>query len=136
MTIEFTPQDFPDISFCRYCKTIEICYHIPAGIQLEYHPNPGVPYPETTRVAYLPDNVEGRTLLRRFKYAWKHGLMFNVGTSITDQADNRVVWSTIPHKTSLRGRGPYSFPDENYIPNCNNVLDGLNVPAAADLLCL
>jgi hypothetical protein len=63
--------------------TIRITYNIPSGIQAFYHDNPGKVYAGITRVAYLPNNDEGRQLLTRLKYAWQHGLIFNVGTSLT-----------------------------------------------------
>jgi hypothetical protein len=63
--------------------TIQITYDIPSGVQTCYHDNPGRSYTGTTRVAYLPNNDEGHQLLTRLKYAWKHGLIFNIGTSVT-----------------------------------------------------
>jgi hypothetical protein len=64
-------------------NTIQITYDIPSGIQTFYHDNPGRVYTGTTRVAYLLNNDEGRQLLTRLKYAWQHGLIFDVGTSLT-----------------------------------------------------
>lgn len=114
--------------------TIQIVYQIPGGIQHSYHQNPGLPYPSTTRYCYLPNNDDGRALLLRLKYAWKLGMIFKIGWSITNRANNLVVWSgVIPHKTSLRGGGPYGFPDPNYVDQCNSKLDSLLVPSAAAL---
>ena len=42
------------------CNTIEVTYVIPSGFQGPEHPNPGQRYHGTTKVAYLPDNQEGR----------------------------------------------------------------------------
>ena len=112
--------------------TIEITYHIPAGIQLPYHQNPGEPYNETTRYTYIPNNIYGQALLKRLRYAWRRGLIFAIGTSITDKQPNRVVWANnIPHKTNISGNGgPYGYPDPDYITKCNIILDQLSIPAA------
>jgi deltex len=118
-------------------KAIEIIYFVPCSTQRPYHPNPGAPYPETTRAAYLPNNADGRRLLVRLKYAWRHGLVFAIGTSLTTGLSNSVVWSNgIPHKTSLRADPgcPYSYPDDNYVSTCHAKLDALRVPASD--LCL
>jgi deltex-like protein len=110
-------------------KAITITYEIPSGTQLSYHENPGTFYTGTTRVAYLPDTPEGRQLLTRLKYAWTHGLIFRVDTSLTTGAHNVVTWASIHHKTSL-SEGPHGFPDPNYFDNCNGSLDALFVPDA------
>merc|ERR1712176_531392 len=102
-------------------------YSIPSGIQQSYHENPGLRYGGTYRVAYLPDNYDGRSLLLRLKYAFLHGLIFTIGTSLTTGANNVVTWTSIHHKTSLHG-GVHGFPDENFIYNCNCELDAVGVP--------
>ena len=74
--------------------------------------------------------------MSRLKYAWKHGLIFTVGTSLTTQQQNVVTWASIPHKTSLQRGGsaygahpnPHAFPDPNYLANCHDALDALGVP--------
>ena len=42
------------------CNTIQIQYDTPAGIQTQFHPNPGVRYYSATRIAYLPNNSKGQ----------------------------------------------------------------------------
>ena len=76
----------------RSVTTIVINYSIPSGQQKDYHDNPGQSYHGTQRVAYLPNNREGRELLSRLIFAWKHGLIFTVGTSLTTNIPNSVVW--------------------------------------------
>mmetsp|Transcript_31077 Transcript_31077/g.48028 ORF Transcript_31077/g.48028 Transcript_31077/m.48028 type:complete len:578 (-) Transcript_31077:19-1752(-) len=111
---------------------ISIIYNMPSGTQARYHENPGASYPSTTRVAYLPNTLEGRQLLYRLVYAWKRGLTFRVGTSLTTHQANQVTWASIHHKTSLHGGvHGYSANDTSYLPNCNASLDALNVPDAA-----
>jgi hypothetical protein len=75
----------------------------------------------------LPDSPEGNCLLKRLIFAFRHGLTFRVGTSLTTDQKNRITWASIHHKTSLHG-GLRGFPDPSYIHNCNEELDNLGVP--------
>lgn len=114
--------------------TIMINYSLHRGVQRSYHPNPGYPYPSTFRTAYLPLTKDGLRLLKRLKYAFLHGLTFTVGTSLTTGQSNRIVWSSIHHKTSLSGGiRRHGFPDEGFFLNCNEELDALGVPSADDI---
>jgi hypothetical protein len=106
--------------------TIQVTYYIPAAIQHPYHPTPGGVVPETTRVAYVPASPEGRELLQRLTFAFKHGQIFRMGTSLTTGQES-VVWAGVPHKTSLK-EGEHGFPDPNYMPTCHSKLDALGVP--------
>jgi Deltex C-terminal domain/Ring finger domain len=148
MTINVLP-DVICPGFNDDTATIEIVYTIPNGIQHTFHENPGVPYAGTIRTTYLPNTEAGRDLLWRLRYAWRHGLVFDVGTSLTTGATNVVVWSTaIAHKTRLSantGRStrrsaraasaadPFAFPDPAYIDHCHGQLDALHVPDARTL---
>lgn len=127
MEIKPTEKDCPGFS----AKAMEIEYRIPSGRQLAYHENPGTPYDQTVRAAYLPLTTEGCQVLKRFKYAWLHGLTFTIGTSLTTRKPNSVVWALIPHKTTL-SKGPFGFPDTTYLDKCNETLDALGVPKAED----
>jgi deltex-like protein len=111
------------------CNTISIVYDLPSGVQTNYHESPGEEYHGTSRIAYLPNNLQGKLLLKRLKYAFRHGLTFQVGTSLTSGRKNQITWTSIHHKTSLY-RGTHGFPDPDYISNCNSSLDALNVPQA------
>jgi len=126
MTVQTSNQMCP--GYDQDTQAIQIEYEMPLGIQATYHDDPGNRYHPTYRIAFLPDTVEGRYLLARLKYAWTCGLLFTVGTSLTTGQRGAIVWSSVHHKTSLWG-GPYSFPDPNYIGNCNGSLDALNVPS-------
>jgi Deltex C-terminal domain len=114
-------------------RAIVIEYMVDSGIQKRYHVHPHKKHSRATRVAYLPYNTEGRDLLKRLKYAFRCGLTFDVGVSLTNGKDSRVIWSTISHKTSYDGGGPNSFPDPSYIATCNRQLDALKVPKASCL---
>ncbi|CAH1249985.1 DTX3L [Branchiostoma lanceolatum] len=98
------------------CGNIQIHYHIPDGIQEECHPNPGRPYEGTTRVAYLPDNTQGREVLRLLTNAFDNRLVFTIGASVTTGQTDVVIWNDIHHKTSPDG-GPtkYGYPDPGYL---------------------
>ena len=98
------------------CGTITISYRFPSGIQGPEHPNPGKPYTGTNRNAYLPDNKEGRKVLKLLKKAFEQKLMFTIGRSVTTGMDNCVIWNDIHHKTSPTG-GPtcFGYPDPTYL---------------------
>jgi deltex len=112
--------------------SIVITYEMPAGVQAQYHENPGVPFTGIHRVAYLPNTNDGRQLLKRFKFAFCHGLTFTVGTSITTGVNDCITWASIHHKTSVSD-GPYGYPDPSYLTNVNEELGQLHVPRADDL---
>ncbi|XP_074905966.1 kinesin heavy chain [Buteo buteo] len=84
-------------------------------LQVE-HPNPGVRYPGTTRVAYLPDCPEGNKVLGLFRKAFDQRLTFTVGTSMTTGRANVITWNDIHHKTNCTG-GPqlFGYPDPTYL---------------------
>jgi len=67
------------------------------------HPNPGMAYKGTTRRAFLPDNPEGRQVLKLLQRAFDAGLVFTVGTSNVTGKDNVIIWNDIHHKTTFEG---------------------------------
>ena len=92
-----------------YDKTIVISYYIPDGKQN------GKYFSGTSRVAYLPNNKEGREVLALLKIAFDRKLTFVVGTSVTTGQKNTVIWNGIHHKTSLHGGTQnYGYPDPTY----------------------
>ena len=114
--------------------SLMISYRFVGGIQAAYHPNPGERFFPTSRIAYVPDTKEGIRLVSRLQDAFRHGLTFAVGTSLTTGQSNMVCWQSIHHKTNLAG-GAHGFPDDNYFRNCNEALDNLHVkPAGSDEL--
>mmetsp|Transcript_20502 Transcript_20502/g.50985 ORF Transcript_20502/g.50985 Transcript_20502/m.50985 type:complete len:403 (+) Transcript_20502:209-1417(+) len=110
---------------------IQIHYKMKGGIQHAFMENPGQRYPSTSRIAYLPLNESGRKLLARLKYAFVHGLTFQVGISLTSERSNQITWSSIHHKSTLYP-GAYGYPDPHYFTNCNESLDALGVPKVED----
>mmetsp|Transcript_12094 Transcript_12094/g.25764 ORF Transcript_12094/g.25764 Transcript_12094/m.25764 type:complete len:598 (-) Transcript_12094:420-2213(-) len=114
--------------------SIIITYNIPRGKQRSYHEHPNKFHGGKYVVAYLPNSMEGRDLLKRLKYAFLHGLSFTIGTSITTGLTDQCTWTSIHHKTSPSGgTRAYGYPDPNYFENCNGELDGLGVPSAQEL---
>ncbi|KAM5336103.1 E3 ubiquitin-protein ligase DTX3L [Glossophaga mutica] len=98
------------------CGSIVINYSMKGGIQTKAHPNPGRPYPATHRTAYLPDNKEGREVLKLLQKAFTQKLIFTVGDSRVTGLSDVITWNDIHHKTSVHG-GPasYGYPDPNYL---------------------
>ena len=117
---------FPNIG------SIKITYDMYGGVQKAYHINTGLEYKGTVREAYLPDTHEGRALLKRLQYAFRRGLTFTVGTSLSTRLPNSIVWASIHHKTIIVP-GPHGFPDPGYFFNANEELDALHVPATDQL---
>uniref|UniRef100_A0A3P8ZVR0 E3 ubiquitin-protein ligase n=1 Tax=Esox lucius TaxID=8010 RepID=A0A3P8ZVR0_ESOLU len=93
-----------------------IIYSFPPGLQAPEHPNPGVRYPGTDRVAYLPDSPEGNRVLGMLRRAFEQRLIFTIGTSMTTGMHNVITWNDIHHKTSIWG-GPrcFGYPDPTYL---------------------
>ncbi|XP_030624949.1 putative E3 ubiquitin-protein ligase DTX3 [Chanos chanos] len=93
-----------------------IIYSFPPGLQAPEHPNPGVRYPGTDRVAYLPDSPEGNRVLGLLRRAFEQRLIFTIGTSMTTGMHNVITWNDIHHKTSIWG-GPrcFGYPDPTYL---------------------
>ncbi|XP_039771025.1 E3 ubiquitin-protein ligase DTX3L [Ornithorhynchus anatinus] len=98
------------------CGTIEIHYDLAPGVQGDNHPCPGQPFRGTHRVAYLPNDAEGRAVLRLLKVAFDRKLIFTIGQSRSTAAGNVITWNDIHHKTCMTG-GPTSFgyPDPTYL---------------------
>jgi deltex-like protein len=74
------------------CDTLVISYNIPAARQMSYHDNPGATHGSKVATAYVPNNEEGINLLKRLKFAFKHGLTFAVGTSMTSGMTDQCTW--------------------------------------------
>ncbi len=91
------------------CGTIEIDYRFPNG-KIE-----GKRYTGTHRVAYLPNNAEGREILALFKVAFDRRLLFTVGTSVTTGEENTTIWNGVHHKTNTEGGSQnWGYPDNTY----------------------
>ncbi|KAK2493460.1 hypothetical protein MC885_011874 [Smutsia gigantea] len=113
MNVTVTKQSLPGY---ESCGSIIIRYSMKGGIQTEEHPNPGKSYPGIQRTAYLPDNEEGKEVLRLLHRAFEQKLIFTVGDSRVLGLSDVITWNDIHHKTSRQG-GPemYGYPDPNYL---------------------
>jgi hypothetical protein len=122
MTIETSPVKCSGFESCA--RSILITYSMPASsIQKSYHENPRQCYLGTTWTTYLPDNEDGRKLLKRLKNAWIQGLMF---TSWTTRQPNCVTFTSIHHRTSRSVALMASqIPDSRFFVSCK--LDSLGV---------
>lgn len=99
----------------EHVGTWEITYYIPGGVQVRGMLNPGSPYGSTARKAYIPDTKQGLEVISLLRTAFKRGLVFAVGRSVTNGTDNVPVWNGIHHKTSLDGGAAnYGYPDPTY----------------------
>ncbi|KAH0629015.1 hypothetical protein JD844_010748 [Phrynosoma platyrhinos] len=117
----------PDSASCGHAQTWDFLHaeclicncgikFTPQGLPEVEHPNPGVRYPGTTRVAYLPDCPEGNKVLALFRKAFDQRLTFTIGTSMTTGRANVITWNDIHHKTNCTG-GPqlFGYPDPTYL---------------------
>ncbi|XP_007443321.2 E3 ubiquitin-protein ligase DTX3L, partial [Python bivittatus] len=96
--------------------TIIITYSIPDGVQTEGHPHPGRRYFGTCRKAYLPDNKEGREILKLLQRAFDQDLIFTVGQSRTTGMTDVITWNDIHHKTCMSGgQRNFGYPDPHYL---------------------
>ncbi|NXM57071.1 DTX3L ligase, partial [Illadopsis cleaveri] len=105
------------------CGTIQIDYYMNGGIQTSSHPNPGQRYRPAHRVAYLPDNEEGREILQLLRKAFDQKLIFTVGQSHTTGQQSVITWNDIHHKTAMTG-GPtgFGYPDSSYLQRVRSEL--------------
>jgi deltex-like protein len=106
--------------------TIVLSYKFNEGVQKSFHVSPGQSVFPTHRIAFLPNNNEGRSLSRRLISAFSRGLTFSVGTSLTTGRPNSITWA-IPHKTSLLP-SQFGYPDPSFFATANDELDVLGVP--------
>lgn len=94
-------------------------------IQIEYKVKNGTH--RVRRVAFLPDNDEGRNTLKLLRIAWDRRMIFTIGTSHTTGIENAVVWN-VHHKTSQRGGvSRYGFPDPTYFVRVTTELKGFGI---------
>ncbi|XP_036595752.1 E3 ubiquitin-protein ligase DTX3L-like [Trichosurus vulpecula] len=113
MTTSYRTSSLPGYNSCG---TIVIHYDMWGGIQTEDHPNPGKRYEGTRRLAYLPNNEEGRQVLLLLRRAFDQRLIFTVGQSQASGIKDVITWNGIHHKT-LQFGGPenFGYPDPSYL---------------------
>lgn len=101
------------------CGVVTVKYDIRDGLQKRNHPDPFTAFQATgfPRYGYLPNNEDGRKVLKLLIKAWERRLTFTIGTSVTTGAKGRVVWNEIHHKTEKVEQRGHGYPDANYISN-------------------
>ncbi|XP_026466501.1 protein deltex-like [Ctenocephalides felis] len=118
-------------------KTLQLTYNIASGMQGSDQPNPGQPYFAVgfPRVCYLPDNAQGRRVLRLLTIAWERRLVFTIGRSLTTGREDVVAWNGLTHKTeigpSITGAG---YPDTGYLDRLVTELLHLGITDSPDEL--
>jgi deltex-like protein len=75
-----------------HCSSFCITYNIPAGYQRSYHDHPGRKHGGKFATAYLPHNEEGKDVLKRLQFAFKHGLSFTLGPSVSTGLVDQCIW--------------------------------------------
>jgi deltex-like protein len=112
-----------NINILNNTKAIQIEYRTPSGLQfLNNDTGSLVDYPFDYRIAYLPLNDEGKIILNKFIKAYNRGLILTIGTSLTRNISNVVVWNGIHHKTSSISGSPYGYPDVQYFTRVTDEL--------------
>ncbi|KAM7390882.1 hypothetical protein PAMA_008876 [Pampus argenteus] len=102
-------------------NTLQINYIFPDGIQTEKQPHPGQPYAGLRLCAYLPDNREGRKVLRGLDKAFNQQLLFTVTTNI--DGEDMVTTASIPLKTQPDGGNKADgYPDPDYLKTVRKLL--------------
>ncbi|XP_037025212.1 uncharacterized protein LOC119066711 isoform X2 [Bradysia coprophila] len=92
--------------------TISINYFVDAAYRLN-------------RTAYLPNNDEGREVLKLLKIAYDRRLSFAIGESATTGRKNVLIW-VIHHKTSMCD-GMYGYPDPEYMSRVKSELKSFGI---------
>ncbi|KAL4232123.1 E3 ubiquitin-protein ligase dtx3l [Mactra antiquata] len=110
--------------------TIIITYKFPDGYQQDNHPTPGQFYKGITRSAYLPDNSEGRKVLKMLNLAFKRKLTFTIGNSRTTGQQGVITWNDIHHKTDHRAYTQFGYPDPTYLERVKDELAAKGITEA------
>ncbi|KAI3355035.1 hypothetical protein L3Q82_017854 [Scortum barcoo] len=102
-------------------NTLQINFIFPDGIQTKKHPHPGHTYAGLRLCAYLPDNREGRRVLKLLDKAFKQQLLFTVATN--KDGEDMVIKASIPLKTQTdAGSKVDGYPDSDYLKIVRNLL--------------
>lgn len=84
-------------------------------IVMEYKFPNGKGYSGTHRIAYLPNNKEGKEILALLKVGFDRRLLFTIGTSVTTGQENTTIWNGVHQKTNISGGSHnYGYPDPTY----------------------
>ena len=98
------------------------------GVQEANYDSPDCGYGPSRRTAYLPDNDDGRKLLRRLKYAFPNRPTFMVGQFLTRSRQYCNLGIDLPENS--RFGGVHGCLDGTYLAKCNQEFDALGGPSA------
>lgn len=102
-------------------NTVQINYIFPDGTQTENHPHPGQPFAGLRLCAYLPDNREGRRVLKLMDKAFNQKLLFTIATN--KDGEDVVTTTSIPLKTQPEGASSaVGYPDSEYLKTVRKLL--------------
>lgn len=98
------------------CTTYILRFTIQSGIQTMDMPLPLEPYAGLTLVCYLPNNSEGKELIRLLHVAWDRRLLFRIGTNTKTGRKDQVIPNGFEFKVNREGGiQNYGFPDPSYM---------------------
>lgn len=102
-------------------NTVQINYIFPDGVQTEKHPHPGQPFAGLRLCSYLPDNREGRKVLKLLDKAFNQGLIFAIATN--KDGEDVITTASIPLKTQPDGGSKVNgYPDSDYLKTVKKLL--------------
>lgn len=104
-------------------QAIQIKYIMPSGVTKS-----GIRYDGESRTTYLPNDVGGKKVLDMFIHAFKKGLLFTIGRSVTRGLDNVIVWNGVHQKTNtVGGSASHGYPDDTYYDRVGGELASLGI---------
>ncbi|XP_068604281.1 E3 ubiquitin-protein ligase DTX3L1 [Brachionichthys hirsutus] len=107
-------------------NTLQVTFTFTDGTQTGKHPHPGQPYTGLQFSTYLPENHDGRRLLKLLDKAFSQKLLFTIATN-TDGKD-LVTTAIIPLKTQPgRGSGNDVYPDSEDMKNVRKLLKDIGI---------
>ncbi|WAR22518.1 PAR14-like protein [Mya arenaria] len=101
------------------CGSISVGYRFPDGHQGANHPRPGSFYAGINRVAYLPDNDEGRRVCGMLAVAFQRRLVFTI--VLGQNLDRLQKWKSDrtmtfnPSKKEVIRNKEFGYPDPTYL---------------------
>ncbi|XP_028289063.1 E3 ubiquitin-protein ligase DTX3L1 [Parambassis ranga] len=102
-------------------NTLQINFIFPEGTQTDKHPHPEQPFAGLRLLAYLPDNREGRRVLKLLEKAFYQRLLFTVKTN--KDGEDTITTDSIPLKTQPDGGSRADgYPDSDYLKNVKKEL--------------
>ena len=121
-------EDFAPLSGYPECTTLVLWYHIESGRQNSDMPLPGDVYHGLDLTTFLPNNGEGREVVRLLTIAWNRGLLFRIGLNPRTSRMDQIVPNGFEFK--LRKEGGlllHGFPDPSYMNRLKSDLKDVGV---------